>query len=45
MHVVLSTSLSRLLTLRIGVERFQYIGLKQNYFAKVKLSHSMCGPQ
>ena len=30
--------------LQLGFERFQYISLNEIQFAKIKVSHSMCGP-
>jgi len=32
------------LPLQLGFERCQYISLNKIYFAKVKVSHSVCGP-
>ena len=39
-----SATLSRLLRLRLGFERFQHISLSPISFTKIKVSHSTCGP-
>jgi len=45
MQVVLRATLSRLLPLQLGFKHSQYISLSQIWFAKIKVSHSVCGPQ
>jgi len=44
MQMVLSDTLSRLLPLLLQFENFQYLRLSKMLFAKIKVSHSMCGP-
>jgi len=44
MQVVLSDTLLRLLPLLLQFEHIQYFRLSKMLFAKIKVSHSMCGP-